>query len=78
MDTFSRAPIKEEEATVLAAVEVEKFVTSAIQLQSLQACDEHLYSTLSRSSGMFKNDRVWTISGTVKRYWQVRSSLTLN
>ena len=88
MDTFSRAPIKEEEeATVLAAVEVEKFVNSAIQ--SLPACDERLEAYRRAQSEDQECSKIieicktgWpskhSISGTVKRYWQVRSSLTLN
>ena len=87
-DTLSRAPINgEEEATILAAMEVEEFVNVAIQ--SLPAGDERLEAYRKAQAEDPECSKIiefcksgWPskhlIKGTVKKYWQVRSSLTLN
>ena len=80
-DTLSRAPIKrEEEVTVLAAMEVEEFVNLAVQ--SLTACEERLEVYHKAQAKDLECSKIefckmgWPskhqIKGTVKKYWQVR------
>jgi hypothetical protein len=86
-DTLSRAPIKGEEAITLAAMEVEEFVNLAVQ--SLPTCDERLETYRKAQAEDPECSKIiefcqtgWPskhlIKGTIKKYWQVRASLTLN